>query len=235
MGQDITFARPDGGEAGGYLAECGNGSAPGVVLIQEWWGLNDQICGVADRFARAGYNALAPDLYEGRVTQEPDEANHMMSGLDFPGATHQDIRGAALHLQDLAPNGDGKVAVMGFCMGGQVSYLIAGHNPDLSVAVCFYPGFVFNRLGSGEDQAPFDTSANIKCPTLILTGEDDGNPSPEMADRMDAALTAAGTVHEMVLYPGAAHAFMSKGGDSYREHPATDGWRRALEWIDRYL
>ena len=70
---------------------------------------------------------------------------------------------------------------------------------------------------------------------LILTGEDDGNPSPEMADRMDAALTAAGTVHEMVLYPGAAHAFMSKGGDSYREHPATDGWRRALEWIDRYL
>src|SRR6266436_1782790 len=99
MGAMMEFARPDGGKTKGYLATAGRGR-PGVVVIQEWWGLNDQICGVADRFARAGYNALAPDLYKGRVTQVPDEANHMMSGLDFVGASDQDIAGAVKHLAD---------------------------------------------------------------------------------------------------------------------------------------
>jgi len=114
MGTMIEFARPDGGGTKGYLATAGQGR-PGVVVIQEWWGLNDQICGVADRFARAGYNALAPDLYKGRVTTESDEANHLMTGLDFAGATHQDLRGAAQHLKSQS----GKVAVMGYCMGGR--------------------------------------------------------------------------------------------------------------------
>jgi len=94
MGVMTDFARPDGTAAKGYLAMAGH-DRPGVIVIQEWWGLNDQICGVADRFARAGYNALAPDLYKGRLTTEPDEANHLMTGLDFPAATHQDLRGAA--------------------------------------------------------------------------------------------------------------------------------------------
>ena len=84
MGGMIDFKRPDGGTCKGYLAEAGK-DKPGIVVIQEWWGLNDQIKGVAERFAKAGYNALAPDLYKGRVTQKPDEANHMMSGLDFVG------------------------------------------------------------------------------------------------------------------------------------------------------
>src|SRR5690242_6121650 len=107
MGSMIEFVRPDGGQTKGNLALAGQGR-PGIVIIQEWWGLNDQICGVADRFARAGYNALAPDLYKGHVTASPDEANHLMTGLDFAGATHQDLRGAAQHLQRQS----GKVAVM---------------------------------------------------------------------------------------------------------------------------
>src|SRR5579875_3496292 len=111
MGTMIEFARPDGGRTRGYLATAGRGR-PGIVVIQEWWGLNDQICGVADRFARAGYNALAPDLYKGRLTSEPDEANHLMSALDFADATHQDVRGAARHLQGESS----RVAVMGLCM-----------------------------------------------------------------------------------------------------------------------
>jgi carboxymethylenebutenolidase len=98
MGTMIEFARPDGAHTNGYLATAGQGR-PGIVVIQEWWGLNDQICGVADRFARAGYNALAPDLYKGRLTTQPDEANHLMTGLDFADATHQDLRGAAQHLR----------------------------------------------------------------------------------------------------------------------------------------
>ena len=117
MGHMIDFKRPDGSSCRGYLAGAGTGR-PGVIVIQEWWGLNDQICGVADRFARAGFNALAPDLFQGRVTQQPDEASHLMNGLDFPGATHQDIRGAVDHLHAM---GSGKVAAMGFCMGGAVT------------------------------------------------------------------------------------------------------------------
>jgi carboxymethylenebutenolidase len=120
MGTMIDFARPDGGRTRGYLATSGQGR-PGVVVIQEWWGLNDQICGVADRFARAGYNALAPDLYKGRRTTGADEANHLMTGLDFPAATHQDLRGAARHLKGPSE----KVAVMGFCMGGALTIAAA--------------------------------------------------------------------------------------------------------------
>ena len=84
MGSKIQFKRPDGSSCAGYLSALQAGR-PGVVVIQEWWGLNDQICGIADRMARAGFNALAPDLYHGRLTEKPDEANHLMSGLDFPG------------------------------------------------------------------------------------------------------------------------------------------------------
>ncbi len=133
MGSMIDVARPDSGVTKGYLAMAGQGR-PGVVVIQEWWGLNDQICGVADRFARSGYNALAPDLYQGRVTTTPDEANHLMAGLDFPGATHQDLRGAAHHLKGQ----NGKVAVMGFCMGGALTIAAAVHIPEVTAAVCFY-------------------------------------------------------------------------------------------------
>jgi carboxymethylenebutenolidase len=111
----IEFARPDGGKTMGYLATAGQGR-PGIIVIQEWWGLNDQICGVADRFARAGYNALAPDLYKGRLTTQPDEANHLMTGLDFAGATHQDLRGVAQHLQAQSGKGSGDGLLHGRCV-----------------------------------------------------------------------------------------------------------------------
>jgi carboxymethylenebutenolidase len=133
MGSMIEFARPDGGRTKGYLAMAGKGK-PGVVVIQEWWGLNDQICGIADRCARAGYNALAPDLYKGRVTAKPDEANHLMEGLNFSDATHQDLRGAVLHLRKES----GKVAVMGYCMGGALAIAAAVHVPEVDAAVCYY-------------------------------------------------------------------------------------------------
>src|SRR5438876_519018 len=130
MGMMIYFARPDGRATKGYLALAGRGR-PGIVVIQEWWGLNDQICGVADRFARLGYNALAPDLYRGRLTTSPDEANHLMSGLDFADATHEDLRGAGQYLKEHG----GKVAVMGFCMGGALTIAAAVHVSDVDAAV----------------------------------------------------------------------------------------------------
>ena len=141
MGSMIDFKRPDGSACKGYLAEAGSGK-PGIVVIQEWWGLNDQIKGVADRFAAAGYNALAPDLYKGRVTQKPDEANHMMSGLDFVGASDQDIAGAVQHLAASSR----KVGVMGFCLGGALTIAAAARITGIAAAV--------PARRSGEDQDP---------------------------------------------------------------------------------
>jgi len=107
----IEFARPDGKKAPGYLEMPAAGKdAPGVVVIQEWWGLNDQIKGVADRLAKAGYRALVPDLFRGRITKNRDEASHWMGGLNWGDATEQDIRGALQHLKSWLPS---QVAVLG--------------------------------------------------------------------------------------------------------------------------
>ena len=100
MGKEITFARPDGNDCKGYYTMPGAGeSTSGIVVIQEWWGLNDQIKGVAERLAEAGYHSLVPDLYKGKVTLEAAEAEHLMTHLDFNTATVQDIKGAMQHLK----------------------------------------------------------------------------------------------------------------------------------------
>ena len=135
MGTTITFKRPDGKELQGWLAEPAQPQgAPAVVVIQEWWGLNDQIRGVAERLARAGYLALVPDLYRGKSTVEREEAHHLMTGLDFGDAATQDIRGAIQFLKTRAA----KVGCVGFCMGGALTLLAAANDPELDAAVSFY-------------------------------------------------------------------------------------------------
>ena len=126
----ITFKRPDGKEASGYLANAARGNAPGVVVIQEWWGLSEQIKGLTDRFALAGFDALAPDLYNGTVVpyHDTDAANKEMNSLDFIDATTQTVRGAA---QYLARNG-AKVGLTGFCLGGAVTIIGACKIPELA-------------------------------------------------------------------------------------------------------
>ena len=121
MGTSISFKRPDGNEANGYLANAAKGDAPGIVVIQEWWGLQDQIKGLCNRFAAAGFDALAPDLYKGKVVpyHDTDAAGKEMNSLDFMDATTQTVRGAA---QFLARNG-AKVGLTGFCLGGAVTII----------------------------------------------------------------------------------------------------------------
>jgi carboxymethylenebutenolidase len=122
MGEMIQFKRPDGKTCPGYLAPPKAGSsAPGFVVIQEWWGLNDQIKKTADRLAEAGYRALVPDFYRDKVTTAADEANHLMTNLNFPDAAGQDIRGAVQYLKQSSK----KVTVGGFCMGGALTILAA--------------------------------------------------------------------------------------------------------------
>ena len=132
MGSMIDFARPDGDRTKGYLAIAGQGR-PGVVVIQEWWGLNDQICGVADRFARAGYDALAPDLYKGRLTTEVDEANHLMTGLDFAEPQTRIARSRAIPKDTKRQSGGD-----GVLHGRSMTIAAAVHVPESDAAVCFY-------------------------------------------------------------------------------------------------
>src|SRR5438876_1899680 len=128
MGEMIQVRRPDGKTCPAYLVAPKTANAPGFVCIQEYWGLNDQIKKTADRFAEAGYRALVPDLYRGKVAKAADEAAHMMSNLNFPDAAEQDIRGALQHLKQRSKK---KVAVGGFCMGGALTLLAALRVPEM--------------------------------------------------------------------------------------------------------
>lgn len=219
MGGMIEFARPDGGRTKGYLASAGPGR-PGIVVIQEWWGLNDQICGVADRFARAGYNALAPDLYKGRLTAVPDEANHLMSGLDFPDATHQDLRGAAQHLKGTS----GKVAVMGFCMGGALTIAALVHVPELAAGVCFY----------GIPPKEFADPASIKVPFQGHFANQDDWCTPAAVNDLEATLRRAGVQHDIYRYD-AAHAFFNERSAAYNVACANQAWDRMAGFLEARL
>ncbi|HJM51460.1 MAG TPA: dienelactone hydrolase family protein [Alphaproteobacteria bacterium] len=216
----IEFSRPNGGTTKGYQSLAGEGR-PGVIVIQEWWGLNDQMCGIADRFARAGYNALAPDLYEGRVTQEPDEANHMMSGLDFPGATHEDIRGAAQHLL----GSSSAVAAMGFCMGGALTIAAAVHLPEVAAAVCYY----------GIPPAEFAAPGDVRVPMQCHFANEDDWCTPTAVDELEAALAAAGADYEIHRYD-AKHAFCNEQSvDAYDAASANLSWQRMMDFLEAKL
>ena len=219
MGSMIDFKRPDGSSCKGYVAEAGKGK-PGIVVIQEWWGLNDQICGVADRFARAGYNALAPDLYKGRVTQKPDEANHMMSGLDFVGASDQDIAGAVKHLAGMG----GKVGVMGFCMGGALTIAACARLPGIACGVPFY----------GVPPGQLADPARIKVPVQGHFANKDDWCTPAAVNDFEKAMNAGGTKPEIHRYD-AAHAFANERSAAYDVKSANAAWERMLEFLKKHL
>ncbi len=219
MGIMTDFARPDGVAAKGYLAMSGHGR-PGIIVIQEWWGLNDQICGVADRFARAGYNALAPDLYQGKVTTTPDEANHLMTGLDFPDATHENLRGAALELKKQSD----KVAVIGFCMGGALTIAAAVHVHDIDAAVCFY----------GIPPKEFADPARIRVPFQGHFANKDDWCTPAAVDDLENTLKTAGIGHEIYRYD-AAHAFANERSPAYDVSCANQAWERMSAFLEKQL
>ncbi|HEU0217633.1 MAG TPA: dienelactone hydrolase family protein [Stellaceae bacterium] len=217
----IEFSRPDGGKSKGYLASSGNGR-PGIVVIQEWWGLNDQICGVVDRFARAGYTALAPDLYKGRLTTVPDEANHLMSSLNFPDATHQDLRGAVQHLKGTSGTSGAKVGVMGFCMGGALTVAACVHIPEAAAGVCFY----------GIPPKEFADPAAIKIPFQGHFASQDDWCTPAAVDELETAM--AGAKPEIYRYD-AAHAFFNERSPAYDIACANVAWERTAAFLKAKL
>lgn len=220
----VEYAGPDGETLTGYQARPeGEGSWPAVIVLQEWWGLNEHIKDVTRRIAREGYVALAPDLYKGQVTTEPDEARKLVMELDMPAAV-EEIGSAIDHLlaQEFVV-GD-KAGIVGFCMGGRLTLLTALVNDKLAVAVTFY----------GAPLTP-EEAANVKAPVLGLYGAEDGSIAVNSVLAMGKALTAAGIDNEMQIYAGAPHAFFNDTRQSYRREAAADAWQRMLTWFDKYL
>ena len=216
MGEMITFKSPDGKEAPGYEAKpAGVDAAPGIVVIQEWWGINDQIQKVAARFVQEGYRVVIPDLFRGKVTLDEAEASHLMQSLDFADAATQDVRGAAMHLK---AEGCKKVGITGFCMGGALSLFAASKNAEVGACVVFYGGHPHVK----------PDLRSLKAPVLGLYAEKDGFVTPAVVTELDTRLTALGKRHEFHTYPGVDHAFFNdERPDVYDEEAAADAWARA--------
>jgi carboxymethylenebutenolidase len=204
----------------GYLAVPAQDGAPwpGVVVIQEWWGLNDQIRAVADRFAGEGFVALAPDLYYGQTAAEPDEARKLAMALEYPDALAviQSAIDALVAHDSVAPK---RVGVIGFCMGGGLAWHSAAKLEGVGAAVPCY--------GGGPEMTPAEAAA-ISGPVLAIYGELDRGVSPEVARRRAEIMDAAGVAHETIIYPDAQHAFMNEQRPAYHPEAAEDAWQRIV-------
>jgi carboxymethylenebutenolidase len=222
MGTRITFKRPDGKEASGYLAKTAKPNAPAVVVIQEWWGLQDQIKGVCDRYALAGYDALAPDLYSGVVVpyHDRDAAGKEMGSLNFLDATEQTVRGA---VQFLKKNGV-KVGLTGFCMGGAVTIIGACKIPELTAGVCFY----------GIPPEAVAKPADIRIPLQGHFALRDDWCTSEAVDKFEAAMKAAGKKTELYRYD-ADHGFVNEQRDVHDRAACELSWERTLGFWRQHL
>lgn len=223
MGEMIEFKRPDGGNCAAYLAlPAGGADTPAVVVVQEWWGLNEQIKKTADRFAAAGYRALVPDLFRGKLATDADEANHLMGSLDFPDAGGQDLRGAVQHLKQYAGH---KVGVAGFCMGGALTIIAGVKVPEVDACACFY--------GIPPHQAA--DPSEMKKPFIGHFATKDDWCNPDAVDELEAKLKLSGVEFDLYRYD-ADHAFMNeKRPEVYNPEAAKSAWERTLAFFKKQL
>jgi carboxymethylenebutenolidase len=212
-GKDVNvfIARPDGIE-----------NAPAVVIVQEWWGLNPHIEDVAQRYAREGFIAVAPDLYDGVTTKDAKEASNLMGKLK----TEKGLEYLQIVLNQLRSMKDvTSVGVTGFCMGGTYALLLACHG-KVEATAPFY------------GDVPVDTSiiANLSSPLLFIGGDQDQWITVEKMKRLETALKQYGKEGEVRIYQGADHAFFNDTrADVYNKSDANDAWKRVIDFFKKHL
>jgi carboxymethylenebutenolidase len=200
----------------GYLATPAAGKGPGILVIQEWWGLVPHIKSVCDRFAAEGFSALAPDMYHGKTASEPDEAGKLFMALNIAQA-EKDLAGAAKYLA--SHSSTSKLGVVGFCMGGQLALFAGCTQPSIGAVVDFY--------GVHPNVTPDYT--RLSGPVLGLFAEKDAFVTPDTARGVEAAIKKAGKSVEIQIYPGVDHAFFNDDNPgAYNKAAAEDAWRRTL-------
>ncbi len=230
MGSTVEFKRPDGQTVSGYLASAAKPVAA-VVVIQEWWGLNDQIRGVAERLAQAGFNALVPDLYRGASTVEAEEAHHLMTALNFADAASQDVRGAVQHLKTLA-SASGKVGVTGFCMGGALTILASTMASEIDAGVVWYGYPPLEYVDASKIRAPLQAHWATQDSAFAIAG----------VDALEAKLAAAEVRYEGHRYL-AHHGFANETATGPRRIAITQydaawaqiAWDRTLRFFGQTL
>ena len=224
MGELVEF-KSNGGTDSGYLAIPENGSGPGVIVIQEWWGLVDHIKDVCERFAGEGFVALAPDLYHGKTTKSPDEAGKLMMSLRIDEA-EKDISGAIEYLLDHEATTGDKAGVVGFCMGGALALYTATKNAKVGACVVFYGGHP-----NVKPDLP-----KLESPVLYISGERDKSVTPQVVHKLEQQVKALGKQIDVVIYPGADHAFFNDTRPTvYIPEAAEDAWQRTIDFFKKHL
>jgi carboxymethylenebutenolidase len=223
--REVKF-KSDGLELGGYLARPQTSLAlPALLLIHEWWGLNDHIKDVARRYAREGFVVLAVDLYDGRAAKDSEQASKMMAELKTQDGMRR-IRAAFAHLKEQSFIKAGQIGITGFCMGGSFALLAACHMPDLKAAAPFY----------GDIPQPDDLVKNIHCPLLFICAEKDAWITVEKMNRLQAAIQRYGVNGVVHVYPGAQHAFFNNTRpDVFNADAAADAWQRVVGFLHTHL
>jgi carboxymethylenebutenolidase len=209
----------------GYLTlpEASNGQ--GIIVIQEWWGLVPHIKSVADRFAKLGYTALAPDLYHGETTTSVDEAGRMFMALNIEQAAH-DLQKAINYLLGQACVTNSKLGVVGFCLGGQLALLAATVSPSIAAVVDFY----------GVHPHVKPDFSKLSAPVLGLFGEEDDFVSPAVVRQLETDIQQAGKAIEAHIYPNAGHAFFNDSRpEVYKPEAAADAWTQSIAFFQQHL
>ena len=215
----------DGQSARGYLIAPAQGEKyPGLVVIQEWWGLNDHIKDIAGRFAEEGYVVIAPDLYDGKVTKDPEQAGQYMQNLDQSRALQ--ILNASVELlksqQNVKPD---SIGVTGFCMGGTFALLLASHNDSIKASAPFY-----------GDVPQDDVLKKLSSPVLFIGAENDPWITQEKMKRLKDAMDKYGKEGEVKVYSGVGHAFFNDTRpDAYNKEAAEDAWIRVTQFLSEKL
>jgi len=225
--ETVTFKSGAADQGSGFLATPeGKGPFPALVVIQEWWGLNDWVKDQARALAKEGYAALAVDLYRGKVTADKDMAHQYMMGMPDERAM-ADLAGGFAYLAAHASVRKDRIGSIGWCMGGKYSMRLAVAEPKLAAAVVYY----------GALPTKLSDIASIKAPILGSFGGDDEGPHPDQVKAFEAALRAAGKSAEIKIYPGAGHAFANVNNPwgGYREAAARDAWARTLAFLAKTL
>ncbi|CAM6087649.1 unnamed protein product [Calypogeia fissa] len=231
----VAIKRNGDGETVFDAYVVGSKGAPGIVVLQEWWGIDFEIKNHASAIAKKGYRALIPDLYRGKVGLDAAEAHHLMEGLDWQGA----VKDIAASVKWLKENGSPKVGVTGFCMGGALSLASAVLVPGIDAAVAFY----------GTPNPGLADVSKVKVPVQAHFGEKDstkGFSDLEAANALEEKLKASGVPSEVFIYPGQGHAFMNSSEEAIKRKKAVGfedhdqgtvdlAWSRFDAWFDKYV
>jgi carboxymethylenebutenolidase len=224
--QAVSYKSGDETVSSFLVTPEGKGPFPGVIVIQEWWGLNAWVKDQAKALAKEGYIALAVDLYRGKVADKQEDAHQLMMGAP-PDRIARDLKAAYAWLQARPDVKKAKIGSIGWCMGGRFSLDLATKEPGLAAAVAYY----------GAPPTEPASIAAIKAPVLGNFGGDDKGPSPDQVKAFEAAMKAAGKPIDVKIYEGAGHVFANVNNPwgGYREAAAKDAWSRTTAFLAQHL